>query len=189
MKSIDFRTNWISDFLPIGSLWLETSATALCGPYVNYTLLVNWFSYRWMLFLFAGMTRQPLQPSQRTSGHPDRTIAWNGGGDFWSSSWAGKTSHPCVHFHTFISMKLSKSVGLVRYSTCTLNKWENEGVCQKLLTSVADCERIPLKDVLGVSIDASGAAVGNTFLVFNGFQALKSKKSTRKSNYIIGNYR
>ena len=34
MKSIDFRTNWISDFLPIGSLWLETSATALCGPYV-----------------------------------------------------------------------------------------------------------------------------------------------------------
>ena len=36
MKSIDFRTNWISDFLPIGSLWLETSATALRGPYVSY---------------------------------------------------------------------------------------------------------------------------------------------------------
>ena len=38
MKSIDFRifrTNWIPDFLPIGSLWLETSATALCGPYVK----------------------------------------------------------------------------------------------------------------------------------------------------------
>ena len=37
MKPIDFRifrTNWIPDFLPIGSLWLETSATALCGPYV-----------------------------------------------------------------------------------------------------------------------------------------------------------
>ena len=37
MKSIDFRifrTNWIPDFLPIGSLWLETSATALRGPYV-----------------------------------------------------------------------------------------------------------------------------------------------------------
>ena len=34
MKSIDFRTNGMSDFLPIGSLWLETSATALCGPYV-----------------------------------------------------------------------------------------------------------------------------------------------------------
>ena len=37
MKSIDFRifrTNWIPDFLPIGSVWLETSATALCGPYV-----------------------------------------------------------------------------------------------------------------------------------------------------------
>ena len=38
MKPIDFRifrTNWIPDFLPIGSLWLGTSATALCGPYVN----------------------------------------------------------------------------------------------------------------------------------------------------------
>ena len=38
MKSIDFRifrTHWIPDLLPIGSLWLETSATALCGPYVN----------------------------------------------------------------------------------------------------------------------------------------------------------
>ena len=35
MKSIDFRTNWIPDFLPIGSLWLETSATALRGPYVK----------------------------------------------------------------------------------------------------------------------------------------------------------
>ena len=38
MKPIDFRifrTNWIPDFLPIGSLWLETSATALCGPYVT----------------------------------------------------------------------------------------------------------------------------------------------------------
>ena len=35
MKSIDFRTNWIPDLLPIGSLWLETSATALCGPYVT----------------------------------------------------------------------------------------------------------------------------------------------------------
>ena len=37
MKSIDFRifpTNWIPDFLPIGLLWLETSATASCGPYV-----------------------------------------------------------------------------------------------------------------------------------------------------------
>ena len=37
VKSIDFRifrTNWIPDFLPIGSLWLETSATALRGPYV-----------------------------------------------------------------------------------------------------------------------------------------------------------
>ena len=40
MKPIDFRifrTNWIPDFLPIGSLWLETSATALCGPYVIQT--------------------------------------------------------------------------------------------------------------------------------------------------------
>ena len=39
MKSIDFRTNWIPDFLPIGSLWLETSATALRGPigiYLTY---------------------------------------------------------------------------------------------------------------------------------------------------------
>ena len=38
MKSIDFRifrTNSIPDFLPIGSLWLETSATALRGPYVK----------------------------------------------------------------------------------------------------------------------------------------------------------
>ena len=34
MKSIGFRTNWIPDLLPIGSLWLETSATALRGPYV-----------------------------------------------------------------------------------------------------------------------------------------------------------
>ena len=42
MKSIDFRifrTNWIPDFLPIGSLWLETSATALCGPYVISSLI------------------------------------------------------------------------------------------------------------------------------------------------------
>ena len=35
MKSIDFPTNWVPDLLPIGSLWLETSATALCGPYVS----------------------------------------------------------------------------------------------------------------------------------------------------------
>ena len=40
MKSIDFRTNWIPDFLPIGSLWLETSATALRGPYV-----INWYKF------------------------------------------------------------------------------------------------------------------------------------------------
>ena len=44
MKSIDFRTNWIADFLPIGSLWLETSATALRGPYVNITLVI-WMAH------------------------------------------------------------------------------------------------------------------------------------------------
>ena len=41
MKSIDFRIfriNWIPDFFPIGSLWLETSATALRGPYVTFEL-------------------------------------------------------------------------------------------------------------------------------------------------------
>ena len=43
MKSIDFRTNWIPDFLPIGSLWLETSATALRGPYVINDPKVEWF--------------------------------------------------------------------------------------------------------------------------------------------------
>ena len=67
MKSIDFRTNWIPDFLPIGSLWLETSATALCGPYVILNLMFssfkNHFSFQdivncrspnnWCLFLLA----------------------------------------------------------------------------------------------------------------------------------------
>ena len=43
-----------------------------------------------------------------------------------------------------------------RYSTCTLNKWENEGICQQLLRSVEDCERISLDDVLGASVDSSG---------------------------------
>ena len=44
-----------------------------------------------------------------------------------------------------------------RYSTCTLNKWENEGICKQLLRSVEDCERISLDDVLGApSVDSSG---------------------------------
>ena len=35
LTSIDFRTNWIPHLLPIGSLSLETSATASCGRYVK----------------------------------------------------------------------------------------------------------------------------------------------------------
>ena len=42
VKSTDFQTNWIPEFLPIGSLWLETSATAWRGPYVkNFTSRKN----------------------------------------------------------------------------------------------------------------------------------------------------
>ena len=41
LKSIDFRTNWIPRLLPVGSLSLETSATASCGRYVNcYNIVV-----------------------------------------------------------------------------------------------------------------------------------------------------
>ncbi len=41
-----------------------------------------------------------------------------------------------------------------RYSTCTLNHWENEGVCEQLLLR-SDCERIELQP-LGFPVDLSG---------------------------------
>ena len=58
MKSIDFRifrTNWISEFLPI-ELWLETSATALCGPYVTH------------VFSFGNCEFQEVRPGHREMG-------------------------------------------------------------------------------------------------------------------------
>ena len=38
---MDFRADWISDFLPIGSLWLETSATALRGSNVTWPYILT----------------------------------------------------------------------------------------------------------------------------------------------------
>ena len=38
LKWTDFGTNWIPHLLPISSLCLETSATALCGRYANYNV-------------------------------------------------------------------------------------------------------------------------------------------------------
>ncbi|CAK9107014.1 Ribosomal RNA small subunit methyltransferase F (16S rRNA m5C1407 methyltransferase) (rRNA (cytosine-C(5)-)-methyltransferase RsmF) [Durusdinium trenchii] len=49
-----------------------------------------------------------------------------------------------------------KSGGYLVYSTCTLNRWENEGVCERLVR-LGGCERVPVEKVLGMpSVDASG---------------------------------
>eukprot|EP00434_Breviolum_minutum_P026241 symbB.v1.2.023196.t1/scaffold2107.1/size91221/5 len=50
--------------------------------------------------------------------------------------------------------KALKSGGYLVYSTCTLNHWENEGVCEQLLLR-SDCERIELQP-LRFPVDLSG---------------------------------
>ena len=62
MKSIDIRINWIPDFLPISSLWLETSAAALCGPYVTVFCALKFAKYAPKMF---------QEPSAK-GGFPDR---------------------------------------------------------------------------------------------------------------------
>lgn len=71
-----------------------------------------------------------------------------------------------------------------RYSTCTLNHWENEGVCEQLLLR-SDCERIELQP-LRFPVDLSGGIrwkFNKKGTERTGISSLGSSKCQITSNY------